>query len=269
MKALLAVGAGALAATTFAGSPSDHAIIAAMKLADQPNYSWTTSVTDDVRSYDIEGKTTRGDWTWLRLPMVKSIAERMGRDAGTEAEAIFRGSDAFVIHTSEGWKTLTEVPRVRPARPTGGRGGTSGNAHAPFAPGGGIMIPLSGPASRRGYSNAQFALNRPHEELAIIVSSHTDMKVEGERVTGTLSDLGAQLLLVHAGQDDIEPITAAGEFELILRGGIVTRYRLRLEGVLLVGRKRVIVRQTSDTVIKEVGATSFEVPEEVRQKLEG
>lgn len=132
------------------------------------------------------------------------------------------------------------------------------------------MIPLSGPASRRGYSNAQFALSRPHEELAVIVSSHTELKVEGDRATGTLSDLGAQLLLVHAGQDGIEPVAAAGEFdELIIRGGIVTRYRLRLEGILLVGRKRIIVRQASDTVIKQVGSTSFEVPEEVRQKLEG
>lgn len=267
MKALLAVGAGAIAATTFAGSPSDHAIIAAMKLADQPNYSWTTSVTDDVRSYDIEGKTTRGDWTWLRLPMVKSIAERMGRDAGTEAEAIFRGSDAFVIHTSEGWKTLTEVPRVRPARPTGGRGGTSGNAHAPFTPAGGIMIPLSGPASRRGYSNAQFALSRPHEELAVIVSSHTEMKVEGDHVSGSLSDIGAQLLLVHAGQDHIEPLAAEGMFELIIRDGLVRRYRLRLEGILLIGKKRILVRQTSETVITNVGATRFELPEEARRKL--
>ena len=67
-----------------------------------------------------------------------------------------------------------------------------------------------------------------------------------------LSDIGAQLLLVHAGQDAIEPVTAAGVFELIIRGGLVTRYRLRLEGVLLIGRKRVTVRQTSDTVIKDV-----------------
>ena len=38
-------------AGAFAG-PREAAIVAAMKLSEQPNYSWTTTVTDDARTYD-------------------------------------------------------------------------------------------------------------------------------------------------------------------------------------------------------------------------
>lgn len=281
MKALFAATIAVLAAIVCRSAPADSAIVAAMKLAEQPNYSWSTTVADDVRTYDIAGKTIRGAGTWLRLPMVKPIAERLGRDADTDIEAIFKSSDAFVIRTPDGWKTLPELPprhsdfgdsdvwvltlRGNPS----GWPGRLGNPHDPINTGTFALRLHQVPAGDRGrgYSNAQFALSRPHEELAVIVSSQTGMKVDGDRASGALSDLGAQLLLVHAGQDHIEPVKAAGMFELIVRDGLVRRYRLRLEGILLVNRKKILVRQTSDTVIRDVGATRFEMPDEVVRKL--
>lgn len=91
----------------------------------------------------------------------------------------------------------------------------------------------------------------------------------GDVVTGTLSGLGAQLLLVHDGQEHIQPLAAAGVFKLFIQGGIVTRYLLRLEGILLVDRKRVTVRQASSTSIRGIGATVVEIPDEARRKLDG
>jgi hypothetical protein len=94
------------------------------------------------------------------------------------------------------------------------------------------------------------------------------MNVEGDVITGTLSDTGAQLLLVGDGPEKIMPIVAGGTFKLVTKNGMVVSYLLQLEGILDVGRKnRVHVHQISNTVIKSVGTTSFEVPDDIRRKL--
>lgn len=237
-------------------NPADRMALAAMRLAEQPNYTWTSVVTDDAQSYAIEGKTRDG-YTWLRLPMVPTLARRLGRDADVEIEAFFRGGDNAVIRTERGWHTLNELPKRahdwRHGSPSRGAryGGSSFSEE-----------------NSRPYSNAQFGLARPHDELAVIVSSYVDLKASGDLVAGTLTDLGAQLLLVRDGQDHIEPLCAAGTFTLLIKNGVVVRYLLRLEGILLVERRKVHVRQASSTTIGEIGTTRFSVPDEAARKLE-
>src|SRR5204862_137473 len=82
-----------------------------------------------------------------------------------------------------------------------------------------------GDVARRPYTNVQFAASRPHDELAIIVSSGENLEVAGDTMTGTLSDVGARLLLVHEGQENqIQPLTAAGTFKLQVANRLVTKY---------------------------------------------
>ena len=258
--------------------PEERAILAAMALSERPSYSWTSTVTDDARSYDVAGKTELGGFTWLRLPLVKSIAQRLGRYADPEVEAFFNGSTRCVIHTERGWQLLSELPRrgsggedespmVWPGPMTRGHMGMA--TLGGFPPASAISFPAgpSGDDDDAAYSNAQFAAKLPHEELAIIVSSFTDLRCEGDSVTGVLSDTGAQLLLVSDGQNDVTPLVATGTFRLQLAGDIVTRYGVQLEGVLLVGRKKIHVRQSATTVVKDVGKTKLVVPDEVRRKL--
>jgi hypothetical protein len=275
----------ALAVGMSQAGPAEKAIVAAMKLSEQPNYSWTSSVDDDARSYHVEGKTAKGGCTWMRLPMVKSLAQRLGRDADTEIEAVFRGSSVCVLRTNRGWQSLKELPKrahdwnddvdywpmpVAPA-PGGYWGRGSIMPHDPMDPFPMALqtIPMLPPEEEsRPYSNAQFALSHPHDELALIVSSYVDLKVEGDVVTGTLSDIGAQLLLVREGQNHINPVAAAGVFKLLLKGGLVVRYYLKLEGILIIDRKRIHVHQASSTTLRDIGTTSFQVPEEAQRKLE-
>lgn len=283
MKSSLVPLLAALATGTCHAGPTDTAILAAMKLSEQPNYAWTCVVNDDARMYNIEGKVDRRGWTWMRLPMVKAIAQRLGRDADTQIEAVFKSADAFVIRTHDGWKQLGELPKrhrdwldgdtvvVMPRHTAGGWGRAGGSildpndplANDPFP----MVLHLQAERDTHAYSNAQFAISHPHEELAIVVSSCTDMKVEGDVACGVLSDLGAQLLLIRDGQEQIQPIAAAGVFKLFMQHGLVTRYQLRLEGLLVVERKKVLVRQSSDTRIRSIGATSVDVPDEARRKL--
>jgi hypothetical protein len=221
-------------------------------------------VTDDARSYDIEGKTDRG-FTWQRQPMPKIIARRLGRGAGYGLESIFSAPLKYVILTESGWRTLDELPKQHsdwndgewyyPTSPAPILRTADMPADVTDVTSYGLPPAIWIPAvpedeSGKVYSNAQFALALPHEELGIIVSSHTDFQVDDRVVTGTLTDIGAQLLLVHDGHEYIRPVMAGGRFKLWLEGEMVEKYSLELAGILVVDRKPVYVRQQSTTTIR-------------------
>lgn len=250
-----------------AGS-TDAVIVAAMRLSEEPNYRWTTSVVDDARTYEIHGQTTSSGFTRVKMPMVSSVRRRLGRSVtDTEIEAIFKGNVKCVLATEEGWLTPDELPPPveRPPAdglPTGVLAGILGTTPPPR------------PVKKEpdSYSNLQLGISPPHEELGVIVTSHLEMTVNGDTATGVLNNVGAQLLLVRDGQREISPLEATGSFKLWLRDGVVTRYQLQLDGVLSIatpaGRKQIRVRQNTDTSIKAIGTTVVDVPLEARQKLD-
>lgn len=259
------------------GASTEEIILAAMTLSEQPNYTWTATIADDARTYEVEGKTDVSGYTWMRLPMVRSIARRLGREADRDIEAFFKGASTAVIRTERGWRLPRELPAPRwdsgddmefwpaPRSTVMGAASRIGLDPLDLPP---VVVARPRPAGDdRVYSNAQFAVSRPHEELAVIISSFTELRSEGENVIGTLSDLGAQLLLVRDGQDHITPLCAAGHFKLQLSRGIVTKYSVRLEGVLLVDRKKIHVHQAATTVVTRIGSTTFVIPDEAYRKL--
>ncbi len=255
--------------------PTDTAIVAAMKLPDAKNYSWVTTVEDDARTYNISGQTDQSDFSLVTMPMVAAVRRRVGRGSApsdNQVEAIFKGAERCVLRTPDGWKTPAELADQARAAARGGPGG-AGFPGGAF-PGGGP------PRGRRGaghppapYSNLQSNLARPHEEVGVIVGSYTDIRAEGDVITGTLSETGAKLLLVHPGQNELTPLKAGGTFRLWVRDGALVKYELRLEGTLAVetpaARREVEVHQKSTTELKAVGTTIFTVPEEARMKLGG
>jgi hypothetical protein len=274
------LAAGLLPAVVTRGSPADAAILASMRLSEQLNYSWISTVVDDARTYDISGQTERGGFTRVKMPIVNAVLRRLGRSVtDTQVEAIFRGDAHCVLLTDDHWKTIDELPWAPEEEPeVDPLSASIGSLNTGI--GGLNSVPGMGASTRRraperaepdAYSNLQLAISRPHEDLGVIVSSHVEWNVDGDIVTGTLNELGAQLLLVHDGQNEITPLRATGSFKLWLRDGMVAKYQLTLEGILAVsthlGRKRVAVRQTSTTELKNVGTTKFEVPEEARRKL--
>jgi hypothetical protein len=248
------------ASRALAADTADAVIVAAMRLSDEPSYRWVTTVADDARTYEIRGQTMKNGITHVKMPIVNEVRRRLGRSVtDTEIDVFFKGNVRCVLETEDGWKTLDELPPPV----------DSPTAEPPPILGilGGIPPPRPKLKNEEGYSNLQLAINHPHEELGVIVTSHTDLRFGDGTVTGTLSNLGAQLLLVHDGQHEITPLQANGTFKLWIRGGIVTRYQLQLDGVLAVGRKQIRVRQNSDTTLTDVGTTQFEVPSEARRKL--
>ncbi len=290
MKPQIVLYVALLPGALLVAAPADAVIMAAMNLGEQRSYSWTASVTDDARTYEIAGKTARAGYTWVRLPMVEQIARRLGRAAEPDIEALFNGPENCVIRTDGQWVRVEDLPRRHPDwveqnswlsghrsmilhHPGPGMGIGFNDPLDPFGndPFASLLLlpPLPPEEEDRPYSNAQFALSHPHDELAVIVSSHATMNVRGKRAEGLLTDLGAQLLLVREGQDEIEPIVAAGRYELTVEDGVVTRYNLWLEGLLYVDRKRVHVRQSSQTTISGLGSTVVDVPADARRLLDG
>lgn len=256
------------------GDAMDRAIIAAMKLSEQPNYSWSCTVSDDAQTYDIEGKTQVGGYTWLRMPTTRALARRLGRDVEPMVEGFFKDNEV-VLWTSGGWRNLRELPRSHDdwidEDELVVRGSSAPSIWNPLGTTSASVVTAS-PMLARGnrrhrYTNAQFGVSRPHEELAVIVCSHTSFAVNENIVTGTLSNIGAQLLLVRDGQKHLKPLEAAGVFELTIVDGMVSQYALRLEGILKVDRRKIHVRQFSRTTVKFAGTTRFDVPAEVRFRL--
>lgn len=259
-------------AARLAAGPVEDGIIAAMKLSERPNYSWIAIVDDDARSYEIKGQTSREGFTRIRMPVINAIRRRLGRETTDNiVDAIYHGNVDCVFATDHGWKRLAELPppetkRVEPLlRPGGVRGlGLVG-----------VLEPKPRKVDEENepqqFSNLQPGISHPHEEIGVIVSSGTNWRAEGDSLSGTLSELGVQLLLVRDGHPEITPEEGKGSFTIWIRDGIVHRYKVRLSGVLAIktakGTLRVNVKQNTTTLIQNVGSTDVNVPEEVRQRF--
>src|SRR4051812_15053150 len=107
---ILSVALGAVA--LLRAAPDDRLVVAAMHLSDQPNYTWVSTIVDDARTFEVEGRTTKGGYTRVKTPVVNAIRRRLGRSVtDLQIEAIFRGNVRCVLDTDDGWKTLDELPR--------------------------------------------------------------------------------------------------------------------------------------------------------------
>lgn len=284
MIGLLALACAILCIVPRAGAgPVEAAIMAAMRLSEQPNYSWVTTVSDDARTYEILGRTIRGGFTRVKMPAVNSLRRQLGRGVtDTQIDFIFRGNVACVIETEHGWRRPDELPAVpledaaAPDHPVVvGLPGVPANPPGPAAIRGSI-VSLPRPAKGTGprvYSNLQLGIAHPHEDLGVIVASHDSLQVEDDVVSGTLTELGAKLLLVRDGQETITPVRAAGTFKLWRRGDMIVKYQVTLTGALTVhlptGGRTLEVSQLSETIVKDVGTTTFDVPDDARARLGG
>ncbi len=287
MKTSLAFAclAFALAAPLHAGRQEAAALEVAMKLPDAHNYTWSTEVVDDARSYTIEGKTDLADKRDLSLVTMPTIAAygRVGGgptrgrgSSGSEATLAFKGDDKFVLETPDGWKNPDELASVRGGRGSGGYGGFGGRGgYGGYGGRGGRMRGGSSDANGQrtppAYSNLQSTLSRPHEEISILVAGYTELTAEADGVSGKLSETNAKLLLVHAGQKEITPLSASGTFRLWVKDGALVKYEVKLEGKLAVttpgGRREVEVHQTATTTLRDVDATKVEIPDAAKKKL--
>lgn len=265
----------ASATTLVRASPTDDVILQTMRLAEAPNYSWITTISTEVATFTLEGRTQPDGFTWVRMPMTRAIAQRLRQRGSGDLEAVFLG-DTFVLRMAEGWVAMDVVPWARPGpkvdtfalargRPAG-RMGTLGAPVPASARSGNWRSHDDGELRLPG--DIHLGLTPPHEELGIIVSSFVELQIGAQVITGTLSELGAALLLVRDGHVEVTPVSTRGSFRLWLKDGRVAQYQLRLDGVLATGRKTSTVSTLTTTTIKQVGTSPIDIPDEARVMLE-
>jgi hypothetical protein len=112
-------------------------------------------------------------------------------------------------------------------------------------------------------------INLPHEELSIVVANYTDMHFDGNVAIGSLTESGADLLLVPPGSNDLPPEGATGTFRLWIENGAVTKYELHLSAKTAPGGRSVQggFTETITVEFKDVGTTNIAVPDAAKQKL--
>jgi hypothetical protein len=256
-----------VAGTIVRSSPVDNAILAAMKLRDADSYHWIATVDDNSRFYTIEGKTRKDGYTLVNMPMINSIQRKLGGSGSDIQTAVFKGDADFVVATLEGWKTRAELAATPLVAPEQFK--LSGRPRGPAGMGAGLPIRPGNPGFR--YSNLQLNLSHPHDEIGIIVGCYAEIQTDAAGVTGTLSEEGAKLLLVHPGQNEITPLHARGTFKLWFKEGALVKYEVQLTGTIAVGtgsnRWEVSLHQTVTTDLNGVGTTTFDLPEEAKRKL--
>lgn len=279
MRLVLLPPLAALCCLTVHAGQVETAIVAAMKISEQPSYSWVSTIDDDVQTYDVHGMTRADGYTRLKMPMTASIRRRLGRNAiDSDLDVIYHGKSRCVIQTAEGWKSVEELPWLIERRsefpPLTAVSPSMTGIGFPGQMTGGLTRPSRRAARSRtdnaaadAYSSLQLSLTHPHEDLSVIVSSHAEFHCNGDTVHGTLNEMGALLLLVRDDDSEVQPLRAAGTFKLWLRNGVVTKYQVKLEGELARGARTFEVRQTTTTTLRDLGVTKFQVPDEALHKL--
>jgi hypothetical protein len=273
--ALLILGCASLL-TSGRASSVDFVIIQAMRLAEAPNYSWITMVSDNVATFTMEGRTEPTGFTWVKMPMMRAVARRLQQSNGGYLEAIFLGRDTFVLRIADVWVAMHALPWAMPdpdidtfALARGRPGGRMGTLGAPLPTRGrSRSVQALDDEDLRLPGNVHLGLTPPHEEIGVIVSSFVELRINADVVTGTLSELGAALLLIRDRQVDVTPVSAQGSFRLWFKDGQVAQYQLRLDGILAIGRKASTVSTLTTTMIKLIGTTTIEIPDEARALLE-
>lgn len=245
MRTQLCIGALALATgSLLAADALDQVKAGAKKLAEQPNYSWKTTVETPgggqgqgggrFRTGPTEGKTEKGGCTVLTMTR-----------GDTTTEAVLQGTKG-AVKTQEGWQSLAE------AAEGGGGGGQPGR--------GGFVA--------RMLQNYRV----PAVEAEGLLAKVKDLKMAGDACAGELTTEGAKELLSFGrrpggGGNAPEPENAKGSVKFWLKDGVLAKYQYQVQGTMSFNNNTRDIDRTTTVEIKDVGATKVSVPDEAKKKL--
>ncbi|HWA08269.1 MAG TPA: hypothetical protein VG838_02265 [Opitutaceae bacterium] len=287
----------------------DAIVLASSKLSEAANYSWISSTVRDSRSAEMRGKTDSAGYSLVTfIGYAPPVAPAGGRSVhsalpGDSIHAAFLGDTKYVIQVGDDWTDLESASDTSTKSGSTGRspgsGGSSrmggGSGMSGTGLGGGALGGAGGGrrggggggggrgsrgGSGRGNGDdsgggapARFpaGINLPHEELGLIVANYTNLHTDGDAIAGTLTQIGAELLIVPPGSKEKPPEGAAGTFRLWIKDGVVTKYELSLSARTAPGGKtaRGGFSETTTVILSDVGSSHVDVPDAARRKLNG
>jgi hypothetical protein len=218
----------------FAGSafaadpgPKEEVEAAAKKLAEQPNYSWRTTVTApqdaQFRPGPTEGKATKEGLAHIKMTF-----------GDNDFEVVAKGDKAAVLDEDGSWVSAAELENAE------GRG----RFLARFARG----------------------LTTPAKQAAELASQAQELKKEGDVISGDLTEEGAKSLFrFRRGADAPAVRNAKGRVKFWLKDGSLAKYEYQTQGTINFNGNDVNFDRTTTVEIKDVGATKLDVADQAKK----
>ena len=261
MKKLILPSLAAVFAVAIShAAPADDVKAAAKKLADAPNYSWSTTMQNagdaggggrgGFGGGPSSGKVEKGGYAVITRTTPNG-----------ESQTVRKG-DQMVLQNQEGaWVTMEEMM----AQFGGGGGGGGG---APAAGQGGNR----GGAGRGGFGFG--GGQNPADELVTLVESAKDFTSADGAISGALTDEAVTQRLSFGrggrgggGQAPAAPTNASGSVKFWLKDGAIAKYELHVKGTVAGRNGAQEVDRTTTTEIKDIGTTKVDVPEAAKKRF--
>ena len=235
---MMVLAAGSLLAAD--ASPKDTVQTAATALGDAANYTWQTTVdmgaSSPFQPGPTDGKTEKDGFTLVTMSFNDNTSE-----------FVRKGTNAAVQSPDNGWQTVAEATQ-------GGGGGGGFNPRM-------MMV--------RQAQN----LKTPAVEATNLVGLAGDLTVDGDKITGALTDDGAKSLLSFGGRGrrggtPPEISNPRGTVTFWITDGKLTKYQYHVTGSMDFNGNPVDIDRTTTVVISNVGTTKIEVPDDAKKKLQ-
>jgi hypothetical protein len=250
MKTLL--WAGILLVGSASSSPAlddkDDVKAAVKKLAEAPNYSWTSTLKNNAQNAGgpggrfgggpIEGKAEKDGLIWVKMKLGEA-----------DYEAAFKG-EKFAMKIKDQWMGSGDLPG----------GGAPGGRPDPsmFM---GRMLKNIKPGAQ-AFSDA--------------IDKIKDLKSEGDGVySGEFTPEGAKDQIAPPrpegapGNFPAPTVSdAKGSIKIWIKDGSLVKVESTIQGKMAFGGREREIDRTTTTEFKDVGSTKIELPDEAKKKLE-
>lgn len=232
MKTNILLSAAALLAASICvgAAPKDEVTAAIKKLADQPNYSWTSTVVlpegSRGRSGPTEGKTEKDGFTHVKSQM----GERT-------SEIVVKGDKGAVTNQDGAWESLDEVENQE----------GFGRFRAAMARN----------------------LKPPAAQASDLLAGTKELKKEGDVYTGELTEAAVKQLSSfgrRAGGEGPQVSNAKGNAKFWVKDGMLSKYEFRVSGTMTFNNNDREIDRTTAVEIKNVGTTKVSIPESAKKK---
>ncbi len=226
----------------------DDAQAAIKKLADAPNYSWSSAVTGGRGNQQpVEYKTEKAGY---------STFTAAGFQGGDSTDIVMKG-DKAVAKMTDGWKSSTELQKASDEAAAGGGGGGG------FGPEFIVLLRINN-------------FNAPATQAKALLEKAANVKKAGDTYTADLAEANAKDLLsfrrpgaaAAANTPQIAVKDAKGTLKLTVKDGMLSKMEIHLTGTRNFNDQDTPVDQTTTLTIKDVGTTKITVPDDAKKKLE-
>jgi hypothetical protein len=211
-------------------NPKDDIVAASKKLADKPNYSWTTTFVVPESSQwkpgPSIGQTEKGGFTHVTISFNDNTNH-----------IVLKGDKAAGTVPPDGeWMSLAEMEKSE------------------------------GPG--RFFAMLLRNTKTPDVQVADLAAGAKELKKDGDSLAGDLTEEAVKKLLTfRIGNEGPTVTNPSGSVKVWLKEGLVSKFEFKVKGLVKFNEIEMDIDRATIIEIKEIGTTKLNVPEEARKKL--